>query len=198
MMLPRHIAALGLAPALVIGVGLAGPSVATISQNPPLLGRQSPPQPQQKRGPDYFAGTWRFSWTGRESAITSGPRIGTITFERAGDANQLSTRTEGTSDASGPYKESGTLTWNEERKTLTIQERLASGVEISGVGDWSSPIGIQFESAPLQVSGQTIRLKRTYAILSASSFNITEEVSTDGGPYARLGTGAFVRADASK
>ena len=156
-----------------------------------FLGRPSPPQPQQRQGPDYFVGSWKFSWIGRESAITPGPRTGTVTYTRANDANSLEMRVEGSSEAGGPYKESGAMTWNQEKKTLTMKERLASGSEVSSVGDWSSPIGIHFEFDPITVQGQTLKLRRNYQILSPTSFSVTEELSTNGGPFVRLGTGDF-------
>jgi hypothetical protein len=59
-------------------------------------GRATPPQPQQKQGVEYLLGSWTFTWTGRESPLTAGPRTGTITFTRKGTANGLEIRTEGT------------------------------------------------------------------------------------------------------
>jgi hypothetical protein len=156
-----------------------------------FLGRPSPPQPQQRQGLDYFAGSWKFSWIGRESAITPGPRTGTVTFTRASDSNSLEMRIEGSSEAAGAYKESGIVTWNDEKKTLTMREHLAGGADVASVGDWSSPIGIHFECDPITVQGQTLRLRRNYQILSPTSYSVTEELSTNGGPFVRLGTGDF-------
>ena len=44
--------------------------------------RVSPPQPQQAQGVDYFTGAWTFTWVGRESPISAGPREGTLTDAR--------------------------------------------------------------------------------------------------------------------
>ena len=172
------------------------------AQDPPARGgqeqgqgapprRTSPPQPQQRQGLDYFAGSWAFTWIGRESVITPGPRRGTVTFTRANDPNSLDLRIEGSSEAGGPYKESAVLAWDEARKTLTMREHLAGGAVMTSVGDWSSPIGIQFEGDPVVLNGQTVKLRRGFRILSATSFSVTEELSTDGGPFVRLGTGDF-------
>jgi hypothetical protein len=98
---------------------------------------------------------------------------------------------EGSSEAAGAYKESGVMTWNAEKKTLTMRERLASGADVASVGDWSSPIGIHFECEPITVKGQTLTLRRNYQILSPTSYSVTEELSTNGGPFVRLGTGDF-------
>lgn len=156
-----------------------------------LLGRPSPPQPQQKQGLEYFAGSWKFTWTGRESAITPGPRTGTVTFTRVGDSNFLEMGVEGSAGGGGAYKESGVLGWNEDKKVLAVRERLANGTDILSIGDWTSPIGIRFDTEPIRVQAQTLRLRRSYQILSAASFSVVEELSTNGGPFVRLGTGDF-------
>jgi len=156
-----------------------------------FLGRPSPPQPQQHQGLDYFAGSWKFSWIGRESAITPGPRTGTVTFTRTSTPNSLDMQVEGSSEAAGAYKESGVITWDEAKKTLTTREHLASGVDVACAGDWSSPIGVHFECDPVTFKGQTLKLRRNYQILSPTSFSITEELSTNGGAFVRLGTGDF-------
>jgi|SRR5262245_20660654 len=156
-----------------------------------FLGRPSPPQPQQHQGLDYFDGSWKFSWIGRESALTPGPRTGTLTFTRTNNPNSLDMQVEGSSEASGAYKESGVVTWDEAKKTLATRERLAGGVEVACVGDWSSPIGIHFECDPVTLKGQTLKLRRNYQILSPTSFSVTEELSTNGGAFVRLGTGDF-------
>ena len=176
---------------------LAAPVVfASRLQNPPIstapVGRRaSPPQPQQRQGPEYLAGTWSLEWTGRESPITPGPRTGTVTFARNG--NVLTMTGEGKTDAGAAYKEAGTFTWDESNKTLAIKERLTSGAEVQGVGDWSSPLSIRFESEPMQVQDQTLKVRRTYSILSAISFSVAEELSTNGGPYQRLGNGQYLK-----
>src|SRR5690349_16848694 len=107
-----------------------------------FLGRPSPPQPQQRQGLDFLVGSWKFTWVGRESVLTPGPRSGTLTYTRGSDASSLNMQVEGSSEASGPYKESGVTTWDDAKKTLTTRERLANGSDVRCVGDWSSPIGI--------------------------------------------------------
>ena len=157
-------------------------------------GRGSPPQPQQKQGVDYFIGTWRFSWTGRESPITAGPREGTTTFAREASGSTLDIRTEGTvADTNETFKESGIAQWDEAKKTLAFKETLADGTVLVGTGDWASPLAIRYESQPAQAAKQSVRIRRTYAILSAQSFSIAEEISIDGGPFQRLGNGLFTK-----
>lgn len=187
---------------LAILIALAGPPLR--AQQPPqnaspsqptggILGRPSPPQPVQKQGVEYFAGTWNFTWTGRESAFTPGPRTGSVTFSRLGDTPFLEFRTRGTADGVGAYEESGVLGWQDKGKVVALHERLWSHVEMLSVGDWSSPISIRFESAPVRVKEQTVRLRRTYGIVSAGSFTVSEEISVDGGAFVRLGGGVFAK-----
>jgi hypothetical protein len=153
-------------------------------------GRGSPPQPQQKQGVEYFAGGWSFTWTGRESPITAGPRKGTTIFTATG--NRLEMKTEGTiEDPSAPFTESGTAEWDAAQKTLTFKETLANGTTLTGVGDWSSPLAIRYESQPAQAAKQSVRIRRTYSILSAQSFSVAEEISIDDGPFQRLGNGLY-------
>jgi hypothetical protein len=161
-----------------------------------LLGRPSPPQPLQKQGVDYFVGSWNFRWTGRESPLTAGPRTGTVTYTRLGDSPFLEWKSDGTSDAAGAYKETGTMGWQESQKVLALHERLTGNIDMLSVGDWNSPIAIRFEGAPVRVRSQTLRLRRVYAIVSASSFTVNEELSTDGGPFVRLGGGVFSKTAA--
>lgn len=187
----RLLASIGVASYLIGMAACIAPVQASPQRGQGLLGRPSPPQPQQKPGLDYFAGSWKFSWTGRESALTAGPRAGTVTFARTGE--MLAMKANGTVDGGGGYQEEGTVSWNEERKALTVRERVAAGVTLTGVGDWSSPIAINMTLEPATVKGETARLRRFYSILSATSFSIAEEISINGGPFVRLGKGDFIR-----
>jgi len=152
--------------------------------------RVSPPQPQQAQGVDYFAGAWTFTWVGRESPLSAGPREGTLTYARTG-TSALELRAEGRIDGGAAFTETGTAEWNADKKTMTWVERLSTGVELRSIGDWSSPIGIRAESEPVKAGSQTIRVRRLYSILSAQSYRVTEEISVNGGPYQRLGDGRF-------
>ncbi len=182
-----------------VATALLAGGIAEAQNQPPLtlapvVGRRiSPPQPQQRQGVEYLSGTWNLVWTGRESPITPGPRTGTVAFARQGTSNVLTMTGDETTDAGTAYKETGTLEWDEAKKALAIKERLPGGPEIQGTGDWSSPLSIRFESQPVQVQGQTLKLRRTYSILSAVSFSVAEELSTNGGPFQRLGNGQYIK-----
>jgi hypothetical protein len=160
-----------------------------VTTNPP--DRPSPPQPQQKQGIEYLAGTWTFSWTGRESPLTAGPRSGTVIYARIGDSPFLDVQTEGTVEGGGAYKESGTAGWNDKSKLLALREHLANGIDVLSVGDWSSPIAVRFDVQPVRVNGQLVQLRRNVSIVSTTSFSVTDEISIDGGAFMRLGTGTF-------
>jgi hypothetical protein len=166
-------------------------------QPPAGRGRVSPPQPQQQQTDEYFVGAWTFTWIGRESPVSVGPRSGTLTYARKGPG-ALDLRAEGKIDAGAAFTESGSAVWNADKKTISWVERLSTGLELRSVGDWSSPIGIRAESEPVKAGSQTVRVKRLYSILSPQSYMVTEEISVNGGPYQRLGNGRFQRVYSAK
>ena len=159
----------------------------------PLVGRRgTPPQPQQKQGVEYFAGSWHFEYVGRESPVSAGPRTGTVTFTRKGATNVLAMQTTGQTDAGSAFKESGTFEWKEAEKTVTIRERVGS-VNLVNNGSWPTPLSIRTESDAVKAGNQTIRVRRNYSIISTGSFSLAEEISIDGGPFQRLGNATFGR-----
>ena len=160
--------------------------------NPP--DRPSPAQPQQSQGLDYFLGSWSFSWTGRESPITAGPRSGTVTFTRIADSDFMEMRAAGIVEGGATFRESGVLGWNEAKKVLAVHETLLNGADLLSLGDWSSPIAIRFDAAPVRAQGKLVRLRRTYSVISAAVFSVVEELSIDDGSFVRLGTGTFKKS----
>ena len=158
----------------------------------------SPPQPHQDPSLEYFLGRWTFSWNGRESELGGGPRTGTTTFERTANARVASVRTEGVADAGGAYLESGTAEWRPAETKLAITEQLSNRITLSCLGDWSSSIAIRFECQPVTIGQTRLTLKRTLNIVSAGSFNVVDELSTNGGPMMRLGTAVFRKLPAAR
>jgi len=153
------------------------------------------PQPQQKQSAQYFVGRWAFNWLARESPLgPSGPVDGSITYTLAPDQKTLQCQIEGKSET-GSIHGSARITFDETSRTLAYDERLSNGIEIKSVGDWSSPISIRFKVEPIKIAGQTLNLRRTISIISAFSYKVTEELSTNGGAYVRLGQGLFTKAD---
>jgi hypothetical protein len=173
--------------------GASGASPAGNPQ-PPAQQRPNVPQPQQKQSAQYFAGKWTFNWLARESPLgPSGPVDGTITYSLDADHKTLTSTTEARSEA-GTLRDSARMTFDESSKMLTCDERLQNGIQIKSVGDWSSPISIRFKVDPIKAGGHILNLRRTISIISAFSYKVTEELSTDGGPYERLGQGLFTKA----
>jgi hypothetical protein len=178
------------------GTGASAPSTAPaapISQGQTPRPRSGPEQPQQKQSIDYFTGKWSFKVVGRESALGAAPREGFVTFIKRADGKSVEGVIEGVADGK-PYKETITLTFDEVSKQLTVSEKLATGVQVSGRGDWSSPIAIRFAVDPIKVKAQSLQLRRTISIVAAHSFTVTEELSEDGGPFVRLGNGIYSKA----
>ena len=162
---------------------------ATPGQSGPtgILGRKGPPQPSL----DYFVGTWGVVWGGRESALSPGPRSGTVTYTRLPNSNFLEIRGEGKVEGGGAYKEVGTIGWHEGQKIVALHEKSGMGVDVLSIGDWTSPISIRFESAPITIKNQTFLVRQIYSIVSPGSFTITEEQSTDGKTFTRIGVGLY-------
>ncbi|MDQ3010079.1 MAG: hypothetical protein M3X11_05185 [Acidobacteriota bacterium] len=174
----------GTAPAAAAG------SPSTPSARP---ARSGPEQPQQKQSIDYFVGKWNFRVVGRESALAPSPREGTVTFTKRADGKSVEGVVEGTADGK-PYRDTIILAFDEASKMLTVTEKLASGAQISGRGDWSSPISIRFTVDPVKIKRQSLQLRRTLSIVAAHSFTVTEELSEDGGSFVRLGNAVYSRA----
>jgi hypothetical protein len=155
---------------------------------------RSAPQPQQKQSIDYFAGRWGFKYIGRESALWPAPREGVVTFSKRADGKSIEGVAEGKSDGK-EFKETSVITFDESSKILTFTEKLASGAVLKGKADWTSPISIRFEIEPVKLKGQTLQIRRTISIVAAHTFTITEELSEDEGPFVRLSSAVFTKAE---
>jgi hypothetical protein len=157
--------------------------------------RMDVPQPQQKQSIDYFIGQWSYKYVGRDSALWPAPRECVVTFSKRSDGKSA----DGVSECKhegGAFKDNLALVFDEASKSLSINEKLASGVGIASKGDWSSPISIRFTVDPITAKGQKLQLRRTISIVAAHSFTIAEELSEDGGPFVRLGSAVFSKVGA--
>lgn len=159
----------------------------------PRQQRATVEQPQQKQSIDYFVGKWSFKFIGRESAIAPAPREGIVVFTKRADGKSVDGVVTGTADGK-PYKDTLALTFDEATKMLATVEKLGSGVQINGTGDWTSPISIRYAPVTVKVKGQTLQLRRTVSVIAGHSFSITDEVSEDGGPFVRLGNAVYSKA----
>lgn len=150
-------------------------------------------QPQQKQSIEYFVGKWNFKFIGRESALAPAPREGVVVFTKRADGKSVDGVVSGTADGK-PYQDTLVLSFDESSKMLTTSEKLASGIQINGSGDWSSPISIRFVPISINAKGQKLQLRRTISVISAHSFSVTDELSEDGGPFVRLGNAVYSKA----
>jgi hypothetical protein len=155
--------------------------------------RESPPQHQVERTIGYFAGTWRFEYTGGEfPPLSAGSRSGTITFLRIGTSNFVAGRLDGEL-AGKPYRETQTIGFDPDTFALAVVERRPDNSELVSVGQWRSPLAILFQTAPVQAGGKTYQLKRVVSVTSEVAFEVTEEFSVDGGAFKRLGKGHYTK-----
>ena len=83
----------------------------------------------------------------------------------------------------------------EDTQTVLWQEQLSSGHQLVSLGNWTSPIGITFLTAPIEADGRVYTLRRKMQVTSNSAFSVIDEFSVDGGPFRRLGNGSYIRAN---
>jgi hypothetical protein len=157
--------------------------------------RADVPQPQVERRIGYFVGTWTFDYTGGEfPPLSIGTRTGQVTFTALRDAPFVRGAVDG--DAFGDaYSETWTIGFDGDAQSVVWQEQPDTGETRLGLGDWSSPIAIRLQTAPIESQGSTYVMRRLVGVTSEASFSVTDEFSVDGGAFRRLGNGAFIRAN---
>ena len=150
-------------------------------------------QPHVEQRIEYFVGRWRFEYVGAEyPPLSDGSRSGTATFTRVGASSFVSGAIHG--DAGGnAYQENVSIGLDPDTHSLAFVERRDHGVELVSVASWRSPIAIVFQTSPVVAGGKTYQLRRTIAVRSTTSFDVTEEFSVDGGPFRRLGDGHYTK-----
>ncbi len=157
--------------------------------------RAEVPQPQVDQQISFFSGTWAFEYTGGEfPPLSIGTRSGTVTFSDIPQGPFV--RGQVTGEVFGDsYEDTWTIGFDEDTQALYWQEQLSTGQYLLGLGDWTSPIGITFLTAPVESEGKVYVLKRLVRVTSNTAFSVSDEFSVDGGPFRRLGDGAYVRAE---
>ena len=157
--------------------------------------RAEVPQPQVDQQISFFSGTWAFEYTGGEfPPLSIGTRSGTVTFSDIPQGPFV--RGQVTGEVFGDsYEDTWTIGFDEDTQALYWQEQLSTGQYLLGLGDWTSPIGITFLTAPVESEGKVYVLKRLVRVTSDTAFSVSDEFSVDGGPFRRLGDGAYVRAE---
>ena len=157
--------------------------------------RAEVPQPQVDQQISYFSGTWRFEYIGGEfPPLSIGTRSGTVTFSNIPQGPFV--RGQVTGEVFGDrYEETWTIGFNEDTRAVYWQEHLSTGQYLLGLGDWTSPIGITFLTAPVESDGKVYVLKRLVRVTSDTAFSVSDEFSIDGGPFRRLGDGSYLREE---
>ena len=152
-------------------------------------------QPQVEQRISYFSGEWTFEYTGGEfPPLSIGTRSGTVRFSRGPHGPFVQAQVTG--EVFGePYEEAWTIGFDEHTRTVLWQEELSTGDQLVSLGNWTSPIGITFLTAPIDSDGRVYVLKRRILVTSDTVFSVTDEFSVDGGPFGRLGNGSYIRAN---
>ncbi len=157
--------------------------------------RAEVPQPQVDQQISFFSGTWAFEYTGGEfPPLSIGTRSGTVTFSDIPQGPFVRGQVTGEVFGDG-YEDTWTIGFDEGTQAIYWQEQLSTGQYLLGLGDWTSPIGITFLTAPVESEGKVYVLKRLVRVTSNTAFSVSDEFSVDGGPFRRLGDGAYLRAE---
>jgi hypothetical protein len=155
--------------------------------------RQDVVQHHVEQRAEYFAGRWTFEYLGGEfPPLSTGDRAGSVTFSAMSPSQFLTGVVEGES-LGKPFKETVMLGVNPDTKMVVLHERRADGVEIVSLGNWTSPLAIVFQTAPVQSGGRSYQLRRVISLLSESAFDVTEEFSVNGGAFRKLGTARYTK-----
>ena len=151
------------------------------------------PQPQVEQRIGYFAGSWTFEYLGGEfPPLSIGTRSGTVTFTDIPHGPFVQGEVAG--EVFGePYAETWTIGFDETTQSVVWREALSTGQPLLALGNWTSPIGITFLTVPMEAEGRLFVLRRLMQVKSDTSFAVTDEFSVDGGPFQRLGNGAYIR-----
>ncbi len=157
--------------------------------------RAEVPQPQVKQRIGYFAGSWSFEYLGGEfPPLSIGTRSGRVTFTEIPQAPFV--RGAVTGEVFGDaYAETWTIGFDENARSLVWHETLSTGQSVIALGNWTSPIGITFLTAPIEADGRVYVRKRLLRVTSDTAFAVSDEFSVDGGPFQRLGDGAYLRTN---
>ena len=149
-------------------------------------------QPRVEQRADYFVGRWTFDYLGAEiPPLSAGSRTGTAVFTSDG-ANFVTARVDIDAGAR-KYQETVKIGFDSDTNTLVFVERRSDGFELASVGNWRSPIAITFRTPPVRADGKTFQLRRVISVTSNIAFEVTEEISIDGGPFKRLGNAHYTK-----
>ena len=149
-------------------------------------------QPHVEQRAEYFVGRWTFEYLGAEyPPLSTGTRTGTATFTSDG-GHFVTGRID--NDAGGrKYQDTLKIGLDPDTNMLVFVERRSDGFELASLGNWRSPIAITFVTSPVRTDGKSYQLRRVISLTSNTAFEITEEISVDGGAFKRLGKARYTR-----
>jgi hypothetical protein len=149
-------------------------------------------QPHVEQRAEYFVGRWTFEYLGAEyPPLSTGTRTGTATFTSDG-GHFVTGRID--NDAGGrTYQDTLKIGLDPDTNMLVFVERRSDGFELASLGNWRSPIAITFLTSPVRADGKSYQLRRVISMTSNTAFEITEEISVDGGAFKRLGKARYTR-----
>jgi hypothetical protein len=149
-------------------------------------------QPRVEQRADYFLGTWVFEYVGAEvPPVSAGSRKGAAAF--TSDGSDFVTGRVDVDAGSRKYQDTLKIGVNPETNMVVFTERRSDGFQLTSLGDWRSPIAITFITSPVQADGKRYQLRRFMRIISDTAFELTEELSIDGGPFKRLGNAHYTK-----
>ncbi len=152
-------------------------------------------QPQVEQRISFFTGEWTFEYTGGEfPPLSIGTRTGSVSFSLVEHGPFVKAQVTGEVFGEA-YQEAWTIGFDEETQAIMLREELSTGQQLLSLGDWTSPIGITFLTAPVEAEGRIYVLRRMMRVVSDTVFSVTDEFSVDGGPFRRLGNGTYIRAN---
>ena len=149
-------------------------------------------QPHVEQRAEYFVGKWTFEYLGAEyPPVSTGSRTGTAAF--ISDGEHFVTGRIDNDTGSRKYQDTVKIGFDPDTKTIVVVERRSDGFELASLGNWRSPIAITFRTSPVVTNGKTYQLRRMLSLTSNVAFEMTEELSIDGGVFKRLGNAHYTK-----
>ena len=149
-------------------------------------------QPRVEQRAEYFVGRWNFEYVGAEyPPISTGTRTGVAVYTSDG-SNFVSGRLE-VEAGSRKYQVTEKIGFDPETNMVVLVERRSDGFELASLGNWRSPIAITLLTSPVKADGKTCQLRRVIHVTSDTAYELTEELSVDGGAFKRLGSAHYTK-----
>jgi hypothetical protein len=189
----------------LLTAGLLCGAAALAGQTP------QPPPPQQPRGqmpdlgrptkPDdalplfdfdkYFIGRWTFEWDMPDGPLGAAGRLeGSTVYSALGDG-QYQALTEATGPT-GKVTIKELITYDREKKTIarTVTDSRGFSYTQTGTvgGDLGGSYNIYFESNPITIGKQSVKLKHLLRLTSPLQYRVSATVSVDNGPFTNYGS----------